>query len=126
MGDATRIVERVNEHCSIMIYCIAAFACLGGFLFGYDLGLISGALLIIKKEMGLSSEEAEIIVSGYSGIIGRLHHRATHDGLLQFLDRSNGRKSGGWTGNWIELSGCARLPGRDGLTRKSWYRGFNV
>ena len=47
-----------------MIYRIAAFACLGGFLFGYDLGLISGALLIIKKEMGLSSEEAELIVSG--------------------------------------------------------------
>lgn len=45
------------------VYLAAAFAALGGLLFGYDTGVISGALIFIKKEFVLSTFEQELIVS---------------------------------------------------------------
>ena len=45
--------------------CVAAlFAALGGLLFGYDTGVISGALIFIKREFGLTTAAEEIVVSG--------------------------------------------------------------
>ena len=40
-----------------------AVAALGGLLFGYDTGVISGAILFIKKDFSLSSTLEEIVVS---------------------------------------------------------------
>jgi MFS family permease len=37
---------------------------LGGLLFGYDTGVISGALIFIKREFGLTTAAEEIVVSG--------------------------------------------------------------
>lgn len=51
-------------------YCIAFIAALGGLLFGYDSGVISGVLPLIKQEFSLSTINQEIIVS--SIIIGAL------------------------------------------------------
>ena len=45
------------------VYLAAAFAALGGLLFGYDTGVISGALIFIKQEFALSTFEQELIVS---------------------------------------------------------------
>ena len=45
------------------VYLAAAFAALGGLLFGYDTGVISGALIFIKREFVLSTFEQELIVS---------------------------------------------------------------
>jgi MFS family permease len=42
----------------------ALFAALGGLLFGYDTGVISGALIFIKREFGLTTTAEEIVVSG--------------------------------------------------------------
>ena len=42
----------------------ASFAALGGLLFGYDTGVISGALILIKREFGLTTTAEEIVVSG--------------------------------------------------------------
>ena len=39
------------------------FAALGGFLFGYDTGVISGALILIKTEFHLTAFWQELIVS---------------------------------------------------------------
>jgi SP family myo-inositol transporter-like MFS transporter 13 len=44
----------------LLITCLA----IGGFLFGYDTGVIAGALLPIKEEFGLSSQQQEFVVGG--------------------------------------------------------------
>lgn len=45
------------------IYLLAFFSALGGFLFGYDTGVVSGAMLLLKKEMNLNNLWQEILVS---------------------------------------------------------------
>ncbi|HET6815813.1 MAG TPA: sugar porter family MFS transporter [Mycobacteriales bacterium] len=42
---------------------IASVAAIGGFLFGYDTGVISGALLFIKKDLGASTAAQQWIVA---------------------------------------------------------------
>ncbi len=46
------------------VYMAAAFAALGGLLFGYDTGVISGAELFIRNDFVLSTFALEVIVSG--------------------------------------------------------------
>src|SRR6202007_2809187 len=46
------------------VYLAASFAGLGGLLFGYDTGVISGAELFFKNDFTLSTFELEVIVSG--------------------------------------------------------------
>lgn len=45
------------------LYFLALFAAIGGFLFGYDTGVISGAMIPIKRKFHLSYEMQEVIVS---------------------------------------------------------------
>ncbi|XP_034542569.1 proton myo-inositol cotransporter-like isoform X2 [Notolabrus celidotus] len=49
------------------IYVLAFFSALGGFLFGYDTGVVSGAMLLLKKEMNLSTLWQELLVSSTVG-----------------------------------------------------------
>ncbi len=46
------------------VHIAALFAALGGLLFGYDTGVISGALIFIKRDFGLTTAAEEIVVSG--------------------------------------------------------------
>src|SRR5580700_2412458 len=46
------------------VYLAASFAGLGGLLFGYDTGVISGAVLFFKNDFTLSTFALEVIVSG--------------------------------------------------------------
>ncbi|KAK3840747.1 MAG: hypothetical protein J3R72DRAFT_446747 [Linnemannia gamsii] len=61
----------------LLITCLA----IGGFLFGYDTGVIAGALLPIKEEFGLSSQQQEFVVGGTTlgAIIGGLLAGAMSD-----------------------------------------------
>jgi sugar porter (SP) family MFS transporter len=52
------------------VYLATAISALGGLLFGYDIGVISGAILFIKKEFSLSPGMEEIVVS--SVLLGSL------------------------------------------------------
>lgn len=45
------------------VYVLATFSAMGGFLFGYDTGVISGAMLLLKKELELSALWQELLIS---------------------------------------------------------------
>ena len=45
------------------VYVAVGVAAIGGLLFGYDTGVISGAILFIKKQFSLSSTMEELVVS---------------------------------------------------------------
>lgn len=71
------MVERSSANW--MVYAISVFAALAGLLFGYDTGIISGAILFIKKDFSLTAFQVEMIVSAVllgaligSGLSGRL------------------------------------------------------
>ncbi|XP_028813824.1 solute carrier family 2 member 13b isoform X2 [Denticeps clupeoides] len=49
------------------IYVLASFSALGGFLFGYDTGVVSGAMILLKKEMNLNAFWQELLVSSTVG-----------------------------------------------------------
>lgn len=48
----------------VFVYVTAGFAALGGLLFGYDTGVISGAELFLKDQFTLTTFALELIVSG--------------------------------------------------------------
>lgn len=50
------------------VFVLSTFAAIGGFLFGYDTGVVSGAMLLLKDEFGLSSLLQEVIVSVTIGV----------------------------------------------------------
>jgi MFS family permease len=45
------------------VYVAVGVAAIGGLLFGYDTGVISGAILFIKKQFSLSATMEEVVVS---------------------------------------------------------------
>jgi len=52
------------------VYLTTAISALGGMLFGYDIGVISGAILFIKKDFSLSAGVEEVVVG--SVLLGSL------------------------------------------------------
>ncbi|KAJ8659217.1 hypothetical protein O0I10_004931 [Lichtheimia ornata] len=56
------------------VYILVFSTCIGGFLFGYDTGIISGALQPLQEEYGLVTMQKEFIVGGttFAAIFGGL------------------------------------------------------
>jgi sugar porter (SP) family MFS transporter len=54
---------RPNHQSRLYIYTVSAIAAVAGLLFGFDTGIISGALLFIEKDFVVSTEMKELIVS---------------------------------------------------------------
>ena len=67
------------------VYLATAISALGGLLFGYDVGVISGAILFIKQEFSLSPTMEEIVVS--SVLLGSLAGAAIGGSLADRLGR---------------------------------------
>ncbi len=55
--------SKQNSEHSRFVYVVAAISSLAGLLFGYDTGVISGAILFIKSQFNLSSTMEEVVVS---------------------------------------------------------------
>ena len=79
--------KTATAHGKRFVYLAAAISALGGMLFGYDIGVISGAILFIKKDFSLSAGMEEIVVS--SVLLGSLAG-AVGGGIL--ADRLGRRK----------------------------------
>lgn len=45
------------------VFVLTALSAIGGFLFGYDTGVISGAMLLLVEDFGFDHKEQEMIVS---------------------------------------------------------------
>ncbi len=67
------------------VYLATAISALGGMLFGYDIGVISGAILFIKQAFSLSAGMEEIVVS--SVLLGSLAGAAAGGVLADRLGR---------------------------------------
>mmetsp|Transcript_35803 Transcript_35803/g.93699 ORF Transcript_35803/g.93699 Transcript_35803/m.93699 type:complete len:591 (-) Transcript_35803:42-1814(-) len=65
----------------------ASTAAIGGFLFGYDIGVISGALLQLVEEFELSDTEAEAVVSAL--LVGAVLASATGGYICDWIGRRN-------------------------------------
>ena len=51
-----------------MIYVIAIVAAMGGLLFGFDTGVISGAIPFFQKDFGIDDSMVEVVTSsGFAG-----------------------------------------------------------
>ena len=59
-----------TEYNSKLIYVIAVVAATGGLLFGFDTGVISGAIPFFQKDFGIDNGMIEIITA--SGLCGAI------------------------------------------------------
>ena len=57
------MTNKAKSHVKPFVYVAVGIAALGGLLFGYDTGVISGAILFIKNQFSLSAAMEEIVVS---------------------------------------------------------------
>ena len=56
-------IKKESGGMKLYLVLLTVFAALGGFLFGYDTGVVSGAMLKIRQEFQLDSTWQELIVS---------------------------------------------------------------
>lgn len=59
---------------NFFVFCIAGIVSVGGILYGYDMGVISGALLFIKNTIPMSDAQVGVIVGAVlgGGLLGTL------------------------------------------------------
>lgn len=63
MADRNNDQPPLKTEANFFLYYFTALSCIGGFLFGYDTGVISGALVLIADEFNLDSTQQELVVS---------------------------------------------------------------
>src|SRR5437868_488537 len=63
MANENAALSNAQLRTARFVLAAAVFAALGGLLFGYDTGVISGAVIFITKQFGLSAFPEELVVS---------------------------------------------------------------
>ncbi|CEG63661.1 hypothetical protein RMATCC62417_00772 [Rhizopus microsporus] len=62
--DNVPVETEQSEKITPFVYSLVSCVCLGGFLFGYDTGVISGALSPIERDFIMTTRQKEYIVGG--------------------------------------------------------------
>ena len=52
-----------NQRFTLQVFLVAVFSAIGGFLFGYDTGIVSGAMVFIREDFSLNHTWQELIIS---------------------------------------------------------------
>lgn len=94
-----------------MLFMIASLAALGGFLFGYDLGLIAGALLYMEPDLRLTEASEEVIVG--MAKLGAVFGTFVGGALMQEHGR---RKAIAWNSGFFLLGPFIMAVGDDAAT----------
>lgn len=81
----TAVQSKAKPAVRPFVYVAAVISAIGGMLFGYDIGVISGAILFIKNDFHLSAMMEEIVVS--SVLLGSLAGAAAGGMLADRLGR---------------------------------------
>ncbi len=76
-------IAGAERHPVFYIAMVSTIAAVGGMLFGYDTGVISGAILFIEREFSLSAEAQGLVVSVVTAgaLVGAIAAGAMADGL---------------------------------------------
>jgi len=94
MSGGGGLISKARGEAKPFLFVLAAVAALGGFLFGYDTGVISGALLFIKPAFHASTLQQQSIIG--SLLVGAVVGAAASGYLAEAMSRK-------WT---KVLSGC--------------------
>lgn len=79
------MTDKAKSHLKPFVYVAVGVAALGGLLFGYDIGVISGAILFIKSQFSLSATMEEIVVSAV--LVGAIFGAAAGGALTNRFGR---------------------------------------
>jgi len=94
---------QTNPKHSSFLYVLTFFTAIGGFLFGYDTGVVSGAMIILKQQFYLNSIWQELIISitiGFAAVFAL---------IAGFMNSVIGRKGSMVVASCIFIAGSLTL-----------------